>query len=320
MTDLPETRCYAVPEAYDTRLERLLAVTGAIPYFDEVPAVHATLAKARVLFTDLDGTMLGLRASLVSDSAGAPTLETVTAIVELNRAGLPVVVTSGRNASQLRELTRLLDWPDFIGELGCVRSYDRGARLAYDTGDWPKDALSAGETPYRAIERMGAVDLLMREFPGRIEYHHPWHLDREVTHVLRGNVSIEAAQATLDTLPLPVTIIDNGIIRPREHTLVGVDEIHAIHLVPTGVSKERSVAAYLAERGIERDEALAIGDSAADIGMADAVGTMFVVANGLDDAMLLARAGGRENVYATRGQRGSGWAALARAWMAAREL
>jgi len=294
-------------------------VPGEIPYFDEVAAVSGALAKARVLFTDLDGTLLGLRSSLLVDSDGEPTLDAAAAIFELNRAGLSVVVTSGRNSRQLRELGRLLDWPDFIGELGCVRSYDRGGRMEFDTGDWPQGVLLDGETPYHAIERVGAVDLLMRMFPGKIEYHDPWHLDREVTHILRGNVPIAEAQAALDELPIPITVIDNGIIRPRLHGLVGVSEIHAIHLVPTGVSKERSVAAYLANRGIAADEALAIGDSAADIGMADTVGTMFCVANGLEDPLLLARARGRDNVFATRGMRGSGWAELARAWIAARQ-
>jgi len=294
-------------------------VTSLIPFFDEVEGMTARLARARVLFTDLDGTLLGRGASLLSDGQGRPTLDAVEAIVRLNAAGLPVVITSGRNAKQLREITRLLDWADFIGELGCVRSYDRAAREVYETGDWPAGALREGETPYEAIRREGAVDLLRTRFPGLIEYHDPWHLDREVTHILRGNVPIPEAQAALDELPLPVTIVDNGIIHPRKHGLVGVREIHAIHLVPTGASKERSITAYLVDRGIARDEALAIGDSAADVGMAGSVGLMACVRNGLDDPRLVARASGRENVAATRAAFGSGWAEFAAAWASARD-
>jgi len=293
-------------------------VAVGIPFLDEVGGMSERLAAARVLFTDLDGTLLGRGASLVSDGTGVPTLDTVEAIVELNRAGLPVIITSGRNAKQLREITRLLDWADFIGELGCVRSYDRGMRTEYETGDWPADALREGETPYRAIEREGAVDALRAKFPGLIEYHDPWHLDRQATHILRGNVPLAEAQAVLDELPLPVTIVDNGIIHPRHHTLVGVTEIHAIHLVPTGSSKQRSIAAYLSEHGIPREGALAIGDSAADVGMADAVGLMACVRNGLDDPRLVAHAAGRSDVVATRAAFGSGWAEFARAWLAAR--
>ena len=292
---------------------------GEIPYLDEMPNATALLAAAHTLFTDLDGTLLGRGGSILADGEGRPNLDAVTAITRLNAAGLRVVITSGRNARQLREGSRLLGWTDFIGELGCVRSYDRGERVVYDTGIWPEDATMLGETPYEAIVRVGAVALLVEAFPGLIEYHDPWHLDREVTHMLRGRVDVSAAQALLDTLPLPVTLVDNGIIHPLKHGLT-CDEIHAIHLVPTGVSKHGAIARDLAEHDATRDKAISIGDSATDVEMADATGLMVCVRNGLDDPLLLARARERSNVCATRATRGSGWAELAAAWLAARGL
>ena len=290
----------------------------AIRSLDTSPLAAAALARARVLYTDIDGTLLGRGACLIADGEGKPNLDAVTAAAALNGLAMPVVIVSGRNARQLREMTRLLGWPDFIGELGCVRSYGRGARLVYDTGIWPEGSTLDGETPYEAILRVGGLDALMKAFPGRIENHTPWHLDREVTHVLRGNVDIETAQAVLDTLPLPVTIVDNGIIHPPAHGLVGVTEIHAIHLVPTGTSKQRAVELDLAERGVAAEDALAIGDSAADVAMASQVGLLAVVSNGLADPVLVERAAGLANVVATHGSHGSGWAEFARAWMAAR--
>jgi predicted mannosyl-3-phosphoglycerate phosphatase (HAD superfamily) len=290
-----------------------------IPFIDELPDLGPRLAAARILYTDLDGTLLGRGASLLKTGSGEPSLDAATAAVELNRAGRTVVICSGRNAKQLREVTRLLGWDDFIAELGTVRSYDRGARKVYDTGAWPSNATLDGETPYEAIVRAGALDTLRSAFPGLIEYHDPWHLDREVTHVLRGNVPVVEAQAHLDAGPLPVTLVDNGIIHPPGHTLVGVSEVHAYHLVPTGVSKERAIAADLQSRGLSRDDAIAIGDSVADVAMAGAVGLMVVVRNGLDDEALVARA--RElpagRVAATRATFGSGWRELTEAWLAA---
>lgn len=291
---------------------------SAIPFLDELPAAHSVLGAARALFTDLDGTLLGRGASILADGEGHPSLDAVTAITALNGVGLQVVICSGRNARQLRESTRLLGWSDFLAELGCVRSYDRGARVVYDTGVWAKDAMRTGETPYEAIVRSGAVDRLREAFPRMIEYHDPWHLDREVTHVLRGNVPIAAAQAVLDQLPLPVTIVDNGIIHPARHHLA-CDEIHAIHLVPTGTSKQRGIAEYLGDRGLTRAAALAIGDSAADVRMSEATALMVCVRNGLDDPVLLACAREYPNVCATRLGFGSGWAELAHAWLGARQ-
>ncbi len=291
-------------------------MTPPIPYLDELPDLTSRLARAKILYTDLDGTLLGRGACLLCDGKGRPSLDAASAVTELNALGLTVVITSGRNGKQLMEITRMLGWSDFIGEMGTVRSYDRSARKLYDSGDWPPGATMDGETPYEAIVRVGAVDLLQRRFPGTIEYHDPWHRDREVTHVLRGNVPLAEAQEALDGLPLAVDLIDNGIIHPPRHTLE-CDEIHAYHLVPRGVSKARGIAADLEERGLRSDEALAIGDSAADVEMAESVGFMIVVANGLDDGVLLERASGSDRIAATRESFGSGWRELAEAWMAA---
>jgi hydroxymethylpyrimidine pyrophosphatase-like HAD family hydrolase len=288
-----------------------------VPFIDELPGLRERLARTRILYTDLDGTLLGPGASLLKDGEGRPSLDAATAVVAVNSAGLKSVVCSGRNAKQLMEVTRLLGWDDFIAELGCVRSYDRGARRVYDTGDWRDGSTLPGETPYEAIVRLGALKCLQATFPGLIEYHDPWHLDREVTHVLRGNVPLAGARECLDALPLPVTLVDNGIIHPPRHTLVGVDEVHAYHLVPSGVSKSLSIAADLAERGIAPGEAMAIGDSAADVAMADAVGLMVCVRNGLDDPVLAAHAREHTNVAATRRSFGSGWRELAEAWLVA---
>lgn len=290
---------------------------GIIPPLETSAAAARTLPRARVLYTDIDGTLLGRGACLIADGNGVTNLDAVTAVAALNVAGLPVVPVSGRNAKQLREMTRLLGWCDFLAELGCVRSYDRGARVVYEVGDWPAGSTLPGETPFEAIVRVGAVALLRERFPGLIEYHDPWHLDREVTHILRGNVPIAEAQAALDTLPLPITIVDNGIIHPRKHGLIGVDEIHAIHLVPTGASKQRAVALDLEERGLTPADAIAIGDSAADVAMAEAVGLLALVNNGLADPILLERARGLDNVAVTSASHGSGWAELAHAWLAA---
>jgi HAD superfamily hydrolase (TIGR01484 family) len=292
--------------------------TSSVPHLDELPDLRERLARATVLFTDLDGTLFGRGGCLLCDGEGATSLDAATAVAALNAEGLRVVITSGRGSRQLGEVARILGWRDFIAELGCVRSYDRGARKVYDLAGWPSDALRAGETPYEAIERVGALAALRDAFPGRIEEHDPWNVEREVTHVLRGNVPAAEAQAVLDALALPVALVDNGIIHPPRTTLTGVDEVHAYHLVPKGASKPRAIAADLAEHGVAAADAIAIGDSAADVEMADAVGLMVCVANGLDDPVLLARASGRANVAATRGHFGTGWRELAEAWLSAR--
>lgn len=289
-----------------------------IPYLDEALGVPGTLARASVLFTDLDGTLFAPGGLLLGDAHGAPSVATAEAVVAINRAGLAAVVTTGRNRLQCMELSRVLGWRAFIAELGTVVVHDLTEPPTYFLGTWPEDALLPGETPYEAIVRSGALEELRRSFPGRIEEHAPWHVDREATHVLRGNIDLTEARAALDALELPVFIIDNGIVRAPQNTLVDVAEVHAYHLVPKGVHKARAIELVLSHRGLERADALAIGDSATDVEMADAVALGVVVRNALDDGRVLAEAARRDNVVVTRKERGEGWAELAHAWVAAR--
>ncbi len=294
------------------------AASGPPLPLDAHPLAPHALSCASVLYTDLDGTLLGPGACLLADARGAPWLGTASAVVDLNRAGLTGVICSGRNRLQLAEVSRLLGWDSFIAEIGCVIVPGRGKDPVFYTGEWPEDATLPGETPYEAMIRAGALDVLAREFPGIIEEHSPYHLNREVTHVLRGNVPLAEAQAALDTLELAIRIADNGIIHPPRHGLVGVTEVHAYHLIPDGVTKGGAIREDLARRGLTRKDALAMGDSAIDVEMAESVALAVVVANALEDEWVLAAASGRENVASTRAHRGEGWTELARAWLAAR--
>jgi hypothetical protein len=234
---------------------------ASVPPLETHPLAHAALSGASVLYTDLDGTLLGPGARLLSDATGEPWLGVAEAVVSLNRAGLTCVVCSGRNRWQLMEVSRLLGWDSYIAEVGCVIVPGRGQEPIYYTGSWGPDALLEGETPYEAITRVGSLDTLTREFPGLIEEHSPWHVNREATHVLRGNLPLAEAQAALDTLELPVRIVDNGIVHPPRHTLRGVDRGPRLPPHPGRRAQERrhlarSRTARARARGCPRDRRL----------------------------------------------------------------
>ena len=291
-----------------------------IPLLAETPAALDALSRVDALYTDLDGTLLGLGGSVLVDGEGRPSTRTAEAIVRVNAAGLPVVITTGRNRQQCAEITRLLGWRGFIAELGCVIVPDRGAEPIYFTGDWPDGTLRAGETPFEAITRAGAPRVLEEAFPGHIEPHSPYHLDREATHVLRGFVDSARAQELLGELDVPIEIVDNGIIHPPRTGLVELPEIHAYHLIPAGVHKPGAIERDLERRGLAREQAMAVGDSASDVAMADATALAVLVGNALGDARVVSAAETRGNVYAARGMRGDGWAEVADAWVGARRL
>ncbi|MHB1135459.1 MAG: HAD family hydrolase [Coriobacteriia bacterium] len=296
-------------------------MTTDIPCISDDPRASEALARVRVLYTDLDGTLVAKGGSVLADADAAPSLVAVEQIVALNRAGLRVVPISGRGRIQLRELTQLLGWDGYIAEAGGIIVHGTG--LTYedrvDLGTWTEDAIPHAVSPFEAINAVRAAETLMEAFPGRIEHYAPWQLDREVSLLLRGCLDTAEGQAVLDTLPLPLDLVDNGMLRSYGTLTCRDMPPHAYHVVPKGVCKARAIELDLAWRGLTREQAAAIGDSATDLAMADAVGVMTLVANAFASNGVTSglEREPRDNVWRTSGERTEGWAEFARAWLGA---
>jgi hydroxymethylpyrimidine pyrophosphatase-like HAD family hydrolase len=220
--------------------------------------------KLRALYTDLDGTLLGDRASILRDDAGNFSLMGVKALEACHRAGVEVVFYSGRRRDGLFEDSRLLG----------VRSYvfEAGAGVVVDG-----ETFRFGELTHDDIEASGAPALLLEHYAGRLEYHDPWHTGREVSHLLRGQVDIEEAAALLAANGHEaLRLLDNGAIR---RTMPGIDQARAYHLLPREASKARAIAMHMQIRGLEPEECVAVGDSREDAGAAAVVQTFWFVAN-----------------------------------------
>ncbi len=113
-----------------------------------------------------------------------------------------------------------------------------------------------GKTVWQQIEESGAPQLLLERYEGRLEPHAPWHRDRQFSHLLRGLVDVDEANALL---PDNLRLVDNGDISPKE-TLLGLEgPPHAYHLIPRGASKAEAVAAHMRARGYAREECMAVG-------------------------------------------------------------
>lgn len=246
---------------------------AAIP-LAEADQVLAAL-DPRVLFSDVDGTLVGRGGSLLADLDGGVSLAATEALVAARRAGLEVVLVSGRTRAQLFEACRLLGLRDAIGELGTVLVRDGKAELQW--GRAPRDL---GDTPAEALERSGALRTVLAKFAGRIEPHAPWHHGRQGTALLRGQVDAAEVDAVLRAEGFGwAHVEDNGRLRGA-YPHLGPGATHSFHLLPAGVGKAATAAAYLAARGLAARRAAAVGDGPADLRIADAVGAMFLVANG----------------------------------------
>jgi phosphoglycolate phosphatase len=263
---------------------------------DHLPDLAARL-RLRVVYTDLDGTLLGPGGSLFASASGGVTGRAAEGVAAVHRAGIALMPTSGRVEATVREASRLLGAAGYIAELGAITVRDGTVVRSHG-------AHRGSESPYRALLRSGAAGLLLEAHPRRLELYTPSSHHRECSLLLRGNLDVDRARALLrETGYGWVTVEDNGIV-PRRYPTLDVDEVHVYHLVPRGVSKAAAVAADLAARGLSATQAMAVGDSPTDAALAPHVGAVFVVANGAAAVGDVAA----ENVFVTDEPNGDGFA------------
>jgi len=146
----------------------------------------------RCVYTDLDGTLLGRGASLFRDGEGNFTLLPARALEACHRAGVEVVIKSGRRKAQVMEDARLLGQGSYIYEVGSGLVID-GDETFLTGALQPRE----GASVHDLIEESGAPALLLRAYAGRLEHHSPWHLDRQVSHLFRGKVAVHDANELL---------------------------------------------------------------------------------------------------------------------------
>jgi hydroxymethylpyrimidine pyrophosphatase-like HAD family hydrolase len=221
--------------------------------------------------------MLGRGASLLHDAEGNFSMRAIRALEACNRAGVEVVIKSGRRKAQVYEDARLIGQPAYAYEMGC--GVVDGPEEVFLTGDFDPDS---DRTVYQQIEDAGAPALLLARFPRRIEYHDPWHVDRLFSHLLRGNVDLAEVEALFrEHGHSNLRLIDNGITERRSETL-DVDLVHTYHLVPSAAGKGNAVATHMRRRGFAPEECIAIGDSRGDLEVSTVVGRFYLVANGVE--------------------------------------
>jgi phosphoglycolate phosphatase len=258
----------------------------------------------RCVYTDLDGTLLGRGASLFRDADGAFTLLPARALEACHRAGVEVVLKSGRRKAQVMEDARLLGQTSYIYEVGCG--------LVVDGDEWflTGDLQPTGErTVHQLIDEAGAPRLLLEAYPGRLEPHAPWHVDRQFSHLMRGLVDTAEADALLAEHGLGnLRLVDNGVISPKETLQDLPGPPHAYHLIPRQASKAAAVDRQMRARGYAPEECIAVGDSREDLDVARHVGRFFLVANAAEhDPSVREAVAGAPNVEITEGRHGDGF-------------
>src|SRR3954452_7089432 len=109
----------------------------------------------RCVYTDLDGTLLGKGSSLFRDAEGSFSLAQARGLEACDRAGVEVVIMSGRREPQVHEAARLMGQTSYIYEAGCAFAIDGETTTL--TGEMVPDE---DGTVYEKIERRGIPKML----------------------------------------------------------------------------------------------------------------------------------------------------------------
>jgi hydroxymethylpyrimidine pyrophosphatase-like HAD family hydrolase len=271
--------------------------------------------RARCLYLDLDGTLLGRGASLLHDGAGEVSIAGVRAVQTCLRAGVEVVLMSGRRRAQVFEDARLLGQSSYIFEAGaCVvlgggpTNGSTGGALGGEE-HWLTGELLPGElTIAEQIERSGAPALLLEHYEGSLEYHEPWHVQREVSHLFRGLVdALEVDSLLAEHGHSDLRLVDNGVVNRRSPALAELPHVRGYHLVPAGASKAGAVAFHSRARDYSREETFAVGDSREDLACAAQVDVFWLVANAVErDPSMRDAITAYDNVRVTEAGHGAG--------------
>lgn len=235
---------------------------------------------------------------------GRFSLEGVRALQACARADVEVVLYSGRRQSSVFENSRMIGSSAYIFELGCGLVMDGEL-------EWLTDGVvpsSEDGTIFEQLERSGAPGLLLERFAGRLEYHTPWSIGREVSHLFRGDVEPDSVRSALDDAGYDwLRLVDNGVVRARNEQMPELPVTRAYHLIPAGASKVRAVARHMQARGYAPGDCIAVGDSREDLEAAAVVSAFWFVANALEeDPELASEVARRSNVHVATEANGAG--------------
>lgn len=274
---------------------------------NNIERVRESCARLNTIYTDVDGTLLGPGGSVFLDHRRNLTTKPAEAIIRALTRDIDVVMVSGRHPNQLLETARVLGFNNYIAEMGTMLIYDRGARQVLNLKDFDPGTMTA----YEAMQASGVLDFLLDEFKSKLEYHLPWSRTRECTALLRGFIDAGTANSLMQQAGFPdFYIVDNGRISRRSESLL-VDEVHAYHVIPIGVSKSQGVALDRELRDIPRENTIAIGDSLADLEFADEVGIFFMLANGIKASpQAIPIIAAADNIFITDNEMNVGWAEI----------
>jgi HAD superfamily hydrolase (TIGR01484 family) len=262
------------------------------------------LTGLKVIYTDLDGTLLNDQGCLIKDVNNRFYFEGVKLFETIARNNWDVVLVSGRNKIQLRYNAMLIGVKNYIPELGCEMVYNLGEKVfvTFDNLKYKYEITKGGKDLVRIIE-------LFREyFPGKIDSYLDWSMDRTYNALFFGEVDVEHANEILRENGYEgLVLVDNGFSKLVTLDL-NVEHLRIYNLIPKGVDKSSAIKLDKKVRKLKTESCIALGDSAEDLKMAKEVHAFFLMSDAAErNKEILDLIKNYNNVYMTDQGMNRGW-------------
>lgn len=271
---------------------------------DNKEEIKENLKDLKVIYSDLDGTLLNDRGCIIKDHKSDYYFEAVKLLPQAVEKNWDIVLVSGRNKFQLRYNAQIIGLKNYIAELGAELVYDLGKEV-HVTFDSRKVKY---ELTYGGKDLIRITELFKKNFPGKIESRMDWSRNRSYNVLFFGEINLEKANKLLkDEGYQGLVMIDNGFSSLMELEL-GIEKLHIYNLMPFGVNKASGIKLDKKIRNFDTQNCIALGDSPEDLKMADEVKYFFLMQNALEHKeILLDELRKHDNVFITNGVMNKGW-------------
>lgn len=258
----------------------------------------------KVIYTDLDGTLLNDRGCLFKDNNDDFFFDGLKLFREAEEKNWDIVPVSGRNKLQLRYNAMLMGLKNYISELGCEIVYDLGreAHTAFDSANFNFKVTRGGKDLVRII------DIMKKAFPRKIDSNIEWSMERNYNALFIGDIDLVKANALLEKNGYSgLTFVDNGFSKMFNLDL-DIKHARIYNLIPAGVDKASAIRLDKEIRQFDSINCIALGDSVEDIKMAKEVHCFFLMKDAIERSPeIIDLVSNYDNVYITEQKMNRGW-------------
>ena len=271
---------------------------------DNKEKIKEGIPDLKVIYSDLDGTLFNDRGCIIKDARGKYYFKAINLLEKINENSWDLVLVSGRNKYQLRYNAQMMGVNNYIAELGSELVYDLGKDV-HVTFDNVRENF---DITYEGKDLIRIMELLMTEFPEKIESRMEWSRYRSFNALFFGEIDLDKANKLLEAEGYgSLVLVDNGFSNLIDLRLK-VDRLHIYNLMPRGVTKANAVRLDKKLRGFKDKNCIALGDSLEDLKMADEVKYFFLMKNALEhEDELEAELQKYNNVFIADGIMNRGW-------------